>query len=168
MHWKWQKYSLGIISQNYIFPGFAKGGWLEAKLAPVGLQFTINAHFIYHCSGRGLGKGNIISSNVIGGRGDSELRIVREEWFLNLTKLHRERGLQWNRTPKDAFLLAIELNLSVLKQLVASTCSLFSMSNWKTLFEKLGNTLLVLYPLIWILYLSLCLFLSYATYDLLN
>lgn len=86
MHWKWQKYSLGVISQNYIFPWFAKGGWLEAKLAPVGLQLIINGHFIYHCWGKDLGKGNIISRNVIGGRGESELRIVREEWFLNLTK----------------------------------------------------------------------------------
>lgn len=86
MHWKWQKYSLGVISQDYIFPWFAKGGWLEAKLAPVGLQLTINAHLIYHCSGRDLGKGNIVSSTVIGGRGESKLRIVREELFLNLRK----------------------------------------------------------------------------------
>lgn len=168
MHWKWQKYSLGIISQNYIFPSFAKGGWLEAKLAPVGLQLTINAHFIYHCSSRGLGKGNIILNNVIGGRGESKLRIVREEWFLYLTKLHGERGLQGNKVPKDAFMLVIELNLNILKQFVVLTYFLFSMSNWKTLLEKLQNTVLVLYPLIWILYLSLCSLLSHTTYDLLN
>lgn len=96
MYWKWQKYSLGIISQDYIFPQFAKEGWLQAKLAPVGLQLTINAHFIYHCLGRDLGNGNIISSNVIVSRRKRKLRIVREEWFLNLMKCHRERGLKWN------------------------------------------------------------------------
>lgn len=115
MYWKWQKYSLGIISQDYIFPQFAKGGWLQAKLAPVGLQLTINAHFIYHCLGRDLGNGNIISSNVIVSRKERKLRIVREEWFLNLMKCHRERGLKWNQTLKDTFMLNIKLNLNLLK-----------------------------------------------------
>lgn len=161
MHWKWQKYSLGVISQDYIFPWFAKGGWLEAKQAPVELQFTINAHFIYHRLGRDLGKGNIISSSAIVGRRESKLRIVREEWFLNLTKWHRERGFEWKRTLKDAFMLNIKLNLSSLKQFVVVTCYLLSMPNWKTL--RNFKLVLILYPLIWVLYLSLCLILSYTT-----
>lgn len=78
MHWKWQKYSQGVITQHYLFPWLAKGGWLEAKLAPVELQPSINVHFIYHCSGKDLGKGSTISINVTCDGGQSELRIVRE------------------------------------------------------------------------------------------
>lgn len=43
-----QIYSLGVISQDYIFSWFTKAGWLEAKLAPAGWVLVIDTHFTDH------------------------------------------------------------------------------------------------------------------------
>lgn len=124
MPWKWQKYSLGVISQHYIFPWFAKGSWLEAKLAPVELQPSVNVHFIYQFLGKNLEKGSIISRNVIGW-GTQQIKNSERRMVLTCNK----RELELNKTRKDAFMLDIKLALSPLEQFVVSTCCFLSMPN---------------------------------------